>query len=82
MALVCQTRHGWRHARERYLRRHPNCVDCEQAGRVTPADTVHHIVDRRDGGADFDERNLRNVWVRGSRVYKGILGAGKIEILA
>jgi 5-methylcytosine-specific restriction enzyme A len=35
---------SWRRTRERILARQPLCVDCEAAGRVTPAVEVHHRV--------------------------------------
>jgi 5-methylcytosine-specific restriction enzyme A len=34
----------WRKTRERVLTAQPLCVDCEAAGRVTPATEVHHRV--------------------------------------
>lgn len=37
----------WRKTRERVLSRQPLCVDCEAAGRVTPATEVHHAVKLR-----------------------------------
>ncbi|MFD1777025.1 HNH endonuclease [Paenibacillus rhizophilus] len=36
--------HKWRIARARYLRQYPLCVHCEQAGRVTAATVVDHII--------------------------------------
>lgn len=33
----------WRRLRQAYLSAHPLCEDCEQAGRTTPANEVHHI---------------------------------------
>lgn len=37
----------WRRIRAAYLRKHPNCVVCDE-----PATTVDHIISRRDGGTD------------------------------
>jgi 5-methylcytosine-specific restriction endonuclease McrA len=33
----------WKRLRAQYLARHPLCVDCQRAGRVTPASHVDHI---------------------------------------
>lgn len=45
----------WRKFRLMQLRREPLCEDCLEAGRVTEATDVHHIVPKRDGGEDsFD----------------------------
>ena len=34
----------WRSISKAYRRRHPVCVHCMAAGRVTPADMVDHII--------------------------------------
>ena len=34
----------WRNLRETILAYQPLCVDCQLAGRTTPADEVHHVV--------------------------------------
>lgn len=45
----------WRKLRKMQLRRQPLCEDCLEAGRVTEAKDVHHIIPRKDGGPDaFD----------------------------
>ena len=44
----------WQKVRAAYLARHPLCVDCEKAGRLTPATDVHHIIKPGDGGDDSD----------------------------
>lgn len=36
--------HAWQVARARFLRRNPVCVHCKQAGFVTAATVVDHIV--------------------------------------
>ena len=51
-------RKPWLQIRFLYLLDHPYCVDCEKAGRHTRATAVHHRVDRRDGGDEYDEGNL------------------------
>lgn len=48
----------WQRLRRAYLRRHPLCVHCLQAGRTEPAVDVHHIVPRRNGGSDADDNLL------------------------
>jgi len=45
----------WRAFREGYLARHPLCMECEQAGRLTPAAEIHHIVPLADGGTDRED---------------------------
>lgn len=44
--------HRWQRLRLMFLRAHPLCVVCGQAGRVVAATDVDHIVAKRDGGAD------------------------------
>jgi 5-methylcytosine-specific restriction protein A len=40
------------------LARHPLCELCEQAGKLIPADEVHHILPVADGGTHA-ESNLQ-----------------------
>lgn len=48
----------WQKARERYLRLHPLCRMCEEAGHVTVATVVDHKVPHRGDQALFwDESN-------------------------
>lgn len=48
----------WRRARRLYLSRHPLCVECERRGRLTPADTVDHVVPHKgDPVLLWDEAN-------------------------
>ncbi len=42
----------WRRLRMMFLRAHPLCADCSGAGLTTAATDVHHIIAKRDGGAD------------------------------
>lgn len=37
----------WQKFRESYLSSHPLCVECEKAGKITPATDVDHIVPHR-----------------------------------
>ena len=36
----------WRAVRASHLAEFPLCAECEKAGKLTPADTVHHKVER------------------------------------
>ena len=48
----------WRRVRKRYLARHPLCVFCRQAGRITPATVVDHIKPHKGDRVLFwDESN-------------------------
>jgi 5-methylcytosine-specific restriction protein A len=48
----------WRKLRKLYLSKHPLCVKCEQAGRLTPATVVDHITPHRGNQAlMWDENN-------------------------
>jgi 5-methylcytosine-specific restriction protein A len=55
-----RSRYGtqWRKIRTRYIKEHPLCELCKQAGRFTAADTVHHKVKVADGGTN-DTANLQ-----------------------
>ena len=51
----------WRRLRADQLQREPLCWYCEQAGRLTPADTVDHIIPHRGDEALFwDALNIRS----------------------
>ena len=47
----------WQKIRKAYLSRNPICNKCERKGRTTAADTVHHIIDIKNGGT----HNLDNL---------------------
>ena len=47
----------WRTVRAEQLRRFPRCAICRRESAVE----VDHIVQLKDGGARFDERNLRSL---------------------
>ena len=46
--------------RERWLRDHPLCVECERQGRVTAATVPDHIVALVNGGSDTED-NLQSL---------------------
>ena len=45
----------WQKRREAILNREPLCRPCKQAGRVTPATEVDHIVPKAQGGTDHPD---------------------------
>ena len=45
----------WRKIRNLYISKHPLCEECLKAGRLVPADEVHHIVPPEEGGTHEDE---------------------------
>jgi 5-methylcytosine-specific restriction protein A len=44
----------WRRGRAWKLNRNPLCEICQQEGRITPADVVHHIIPVRTGTRKLD----------------------------
>lgn len=55
----------WQLAREGYLRRHPLCVTCKDAGRAVPATVVDHIRPHRGDKVLFwDSSNWQAVCKR------------------
>lgn len=50
----------WQKAREVILAREPLCRPCKQAGRVSPATEVDHVVEKARGGTD-DPDNLQPI---------------------
>jgi len=48
----------WRKVRMMFLRQHPLCVECQKAGRLTPATVVDHIIPHKGDMVLFwDESN-------------------------
>ena len=45
----------WRRIRNRYIAAHPLCEKCQQTGRVTPAQEVHHIKPLAEGGTHAED---------------------------
>ena len=41
---------AWKRIRDRYIAAHPLCEQCNKAGRITPAQEVHHIIPLSEGG--------------------------------
>ena len=35
---------SWKRIRDRYIKQHPLCERCQEEGRLTPVDEVHHII--------------------------------------
>jgi 5-methylcytosine-specific restriction protein A len=54
----------WRKARKAYRLKHPLCVHCENAGIVTAAKVVDHIVPIKAGGAPLDHDNFQSLCER------------------
>jgi len=48
---------AWKRIRDRYIAAHPLCERCQQDGRLTPAQEVHHIKPLANGGT-HDTSNL------------------------
>ena len=51
----------WTKVSKWYRKNNPLCVHCKEQGRVTPAQLVDHIVEIKDGGAEYDESNLQSL---------------------
>jgi 5-methylcytosine-specific restriction protein A len=53
----------WKRIRDRYISEHPLCEECKKAGRLTPAEEVHHIISLSKGGTNEDS-NLMSLCKR------------------
>ena len=53
----------WKRIRDRYMAEHPLCEECQKAGRLTPAEEVHHIIPLSKGGTNKDS-NLMSLCTR------------------
>jgi len=51
---------NWIKIRATFIRTNPLCAKCQQDGRLTPAQEVHHIIPLRDGGT-HDVNNLMSL---------------------
>ena len=43
---------AWKRIRDRYIKAHPLCEECERNGRIKPAEEVHHILPLSKGGGN------------------------------
>ncbi len=43
---------GWKRIRDRYIKAHPLCEQCQKDGRLTTAQEVHHVVPLINGGSN------------------------------
>ncbi len=43
---------AWKRIRDRYIKAHPLCEECEKEERLTPAEEVHHILPLSKGGGN------------------------------
>ena len=53
---------AWQKIRDRYIKAHPICEKCAEAGRYVKASLVHHVKPLADGGT-HDEENLMSLCV-------------------
>ncbi|WP_415917872.1 HNH endonuclease [Xylanivirga thermophila] len=51
---------SWKRIRDRYIKLHPLCEECEKHGRLTKAEEVHHILPLSKGGSN-DFSNLMSL---------------------
>ena len=43
---------SWKRIRDRYIKAHPLCEECQKQGKLTPAEEVHHILPLSRGGTN------------------------------
>ena len=43
---------SWKRIRDRYIKTHPLCEQCQKENRITPAEEVHHILPLSKGGGN------------------------------
>ena len=48
---------AWKRVRDKFIKAHPLCEECKRAGKLTPAEEVHHILPLSCGGTN-DVKNL------------------------
>ncbi len=48
---------SWKRIRDRYIKAHPLCEECQKQGKLTPAEEVHHILPLSKGGGN-EKSNL------------------------
>ena len=62
---------AWQHIRDLYIAAHPLCEQCADAGRITPAREVHHIIPLTEGGSNDDNNLLALCTVCHSGITRG-----------
>lgn len=55
---VLMNSYRWRCLRNSYLSKHPMCEECARAGKLTPADNVHHKRPVESGQSDSEKTML------------------------
>lgn len=48
---------SWKRIRDRYIKAHPLCEECDRNGRIQAAEEVHHILPLSKGGGN-EKSNL------------------------
>jgi 5-methylcytosine-specific restriction protein A len=43
---------AWKRIRDRYIKSHPLCEECQKQGKLTPVEEVHHIIPLSKGGTN------------------------------
>jgi 5-methylcytosine-specific restriction protein A len=43
---------AWKRIRDRYIKAHPLCEECQKQGKLTPVEEVHHIIPLSKGGTN------------------------------
>ena len=43
---------SWKRIRDRFIKAHPLCEECQKQGKLTPAEEVHHILPLSKGGCN------------------------------
>ena len=51
---------AWKRIRDRFIKAHPLCEECKKAGKLTPAEEVHHVLPLSCGGTN-DVHNLMSL---------------------
>ena len=46
---------AWKRIRDRYIKAHPLCEECQKQGKLTPAEEVHHILPLSRGGTNAED---------------------------
>ena len=46
---------AWKRIRDRFIKAHPLCEECQKQGKLTPAEEVHHILPLSQGGTHAED---------------------------